>query len=68
MKISLPRIKRARLGKQHKREVIQFELHLSENLWALHYDLKYKKYEISGYNRFMIQKNGKFKQSVIGIE
>lgn len=46
--------KRARCSKQHKREVIEFELHLSKNLWALHYDLKYRRYEISGYNKFMI--------------
>ena len=46
--------KRARCSKQHKREVIEFELHLSQNLWALHYDLKYRRYEISGYHKFMI--------------
>ncbi len=37
--------KRARLGKQHKKEIIEFELNLSKNLWALHYDLKYHKYK-----------------------
>ena len=46
--------KSARCSKQHKREVIEFELHLSKNLWALHYDLKYHRYNISGYNKFMI--------------
>ncbi len=45
---------RARLSKRHKREVILFEMNLSENLWNLHYDLKYGKYKISGYNKFMI--------------
>ena len=30
--------RRARLGKRHKREVIEFEMHLGENLWALHMD------------------------------
>lgn len=46
--------KRARLCKQHKKEVIEFELNLSKNLWALHYDLKYHKYKIGGYHKFMI--------------
>lgn len=46
--------KRARQSKQHKKEVIEFELNLSQNLWSLHYDLKYHKYKISGYHRFMI--------------
>ena len=45
---------RARLSKQHKKEVIEFESHLSENLWALHYDLKYHKYKIGEYRKFMI--------------
>lgn len=45
---------RARLSKQHKREVIEFETHLSQNLWALHYDLKYHKYKIGEYRKFMI--------------
>lgn len=46
--------KRARLGKRWKNEVIDFELNLVENLWALHYDLKYHRYQMSGYHRFMI--------------
>ena len=29
--------RRARLGKRHKKEVVEFELNLSENLWKLHY-------------------------------
>lgn len=45
---------RACLCKQHKKEVIEFELNLSKNLWALHYDLKYHKYKIGGYHKFMI--------------
>lgn len=46
--------RRARLCKRHKREVIEFELNLSENLWRLHYELKYGKYEIGEYNKFMV--------------
>lgn len=45
---------RARVGKQHKREVIEFEANLSRNLWELHYQLKYRSYRIGGYRRFMI--------------
>ncbi len=46
--------RRARLGKRHKKEVIEFEAALSENLWALHYDLKYGKYVVGDYRKFMI--------------
>lgn len=46
--------RRARLGKRHKKEVIEFEMNLSENLWATHYDLKYGKYRVGGYHTFMI--------------
>ena len=46
--------KRARLCKQHKKEVIEFELNLSANLWALHYELKYQHYKIGEYRKFMI--------------
>lgn len=46
--------RRARLGKRHKAEVIQFEANLSENLWSVHYDLKYGKYKVGGYHSFMI--------------
>lgn len=45
---------RARLGKRGKREVIEFEMNLSENLWDLHYDLLYGRYEMSEYRKFMI--------------
>ncbi len=44
----------ARLGKRHKREVIDFEMHLSQNLWAMHYDLLYDRYRVGGYHCFMI--------------
>lgn len=46
--------RRARLGKRHKKEVILFESNLAENLWQLHYDLKYGRYEVSGYHKFLI--------------
>lgn len=45
---------RARLCKQHKSEVIKFEANLSRNLWQLHYDLKYHRYKIGEYRKFMI--------------
>lgn len=45
---------RARLSKRHKKEVIRFEMNLSENLWKLHYDLKYGRYKVGGYHMFMI--------------
>lgn len=46
--------RRARLGKRGKREVIEFEMNLSQNLWALHYDLLYGRYHIGEYRRFKI--------------
>lgn len=46
--------RRARLGKRHKKEVVEFELNLSKNLWELHYDLKYNRYTVGGYHKFMI--------------
>lgn len=46
--------RRARKNKRFKKEVIQFELELSKNLWALHYDLLYGKYKMDGYHKFMI--------------
>ena len=45
---------KARCGKQYKKEVIEFEAHLSRNLWALHYDLKYHRYKIQEYRKFTI--------------
>ena len=46
--------RRARLGKRGKKEVIQFEMNLAENLYSLHYDLKYGRYKVGGYHTFMI--------------
>ena len=46
--------RRARLGKRGKKEVVNFEINLSQNLWALHYDLKYGNYELGEYHKFMI--------------
>ncbi len=46
--------RRARLSKRHKKEVVAFELNLSQNLYSLHNDLKYNKYKIEGYNKFII--------------
>lgn len=46
--------RRARLGKRGKKEVIEFEMNLSKNLWGLHYDLLYNKYKIGEYRRFKI--------------
>lgn len=46
--------RKARLSKRYKKEVVEFENNLSENLWKLHYDLKYGKYEVGGYHSFMI--------------
>ncbi len=44
----------ARLGKRHKKEVVEFETLLGENLWRLHFDLRYNKYRVGGYHKFMI--------------
>ncbi len=46
--------RRARLGKRHKQEVILFENNLAENIYKMHYDLKYDRYEIGHYNSFTI--------------
>lgn len=46
--------KKARLSKRHKDEVIEFENNLCENLWKLHFELKYKKYFPSEYKKFFI--------------
>ena len=40
--------------KRSKREVIEFELNLANNLWTLHDALKNKSYHPSPYHRFMI--------------
>lgn len=41
-------------GKEHKKEVIEFQMSLGPNLWELFYELKYKKYRIEKYNKFKI--------------
>lgn len=46
--------RRARLGKRHKKEVIDFELNLSENLWKIYNELKHQEYEVGKYHMFMI--------------
>ena len=46
--------KKARRGKQNKREVIQFEFYLTENLEKLKYHLKNQTYVVRGYRRFEI--------------
>lgn len=45
---------RARLSKRWKKEVIEYEMNLSSNLYGLHYDLLYDKYQLGGYHKFMI--------------
>ena len=44
--------KRARLGKRNTREVIEFELNLSENLTRLSDSLRNHSYKVSGYYSF----------------
>lgn len=46
--------KKARLGKQTKKEVIQYELFLTEHLARLSYQLKNHTYRVSGYHKFII--------------
>lgn len=46
--------RQARIGKRWKSEVIDWEMNLSANTWALHFDLAYQRYAISGYNNFVI--------------
>lgn len=46
--------KRAASCKRSKREVIEFELNLSSNLWELIEQMKKKTYRIGGYHKFMI--------------
>lgn len=45
---------KARLSKRNKEEVINFELNTSVNIQKLYFELKYKKYNISGYKTFYI--------------
>ncbi len=46
--------KRARLGKQGKREVIDFEMNLSRNLCEISEEIKNETYHISGYYSFKV--------------
>lgn len=47
--------RRAKRGKQQwKEEVISFQLDLGRRLWELHYELKYHRYQIGEYKRFMV--------------
>lgn len=46
--------KRARLGKQGKREVIDFEMNLSQNLCEMSEEIKNESYHISGYYSFNV--------------
>ena len=45
---------RARRCKQYKKEVIAFQNNLASNLWKLHYELKYKRYNIKEYKKFYV--------------
>lgn len=45
---------KARLCKRNKKDVIQFELNLSSNLWDLYDRLHDRTYRVSGYNKFTI--------------
>lgn len=45
---------KARKSKRNKRDVIDFELSLSENLWGLYDSLKERSYVIDGYHKFNI--------------
>lgn len=46
--------KKSRRGKQNRREIINYELRLSENLQRLSYHLQRGIYRIKSYNRFII--------------
>lgn len=46
--------KKCKQGKEHKKEVIEFQANLGINLWDLYFELKYKKYKIKKYNKFKI--------------
>jgi retron-type reverse transcriptase len=41
-------------GKKHKKDVMEFSVHLSENIFNLHQDLKNKIYKHGGYHAFNI--------------
>ena len=46
--------RQAACGKRHKRDVIRFELNLSENLWHLHDELENRTYHPASYYHFTI--------------
>ena len=46
--------RRAAAGKRDKREVIEFELDLSRNLWEIIHQMENKTYRVGGYHQFMI--------------
>ena len=46
--------KKAASCKRSKREVIEFELNLSRNIWNIIKQMEDKTYRVSGYHRFMI--------------
>lgn len=46
--------KKCRLSKQHKGEVIRFEVNISENIYKIKKEILSKKYKISGYKQFII--------------
>ena len=46
--------RRARCCKQHKKDVVSFELNLTENLWKIKNALDSRSYKVSGYKKFMI--------------
>ncbi len=46
--------KEARCGKRHKKDVVEFENNLSQNLWTIKTSLENESYKIAGYNKFLI--------------
>ncbi len=46
--------KMAARGKRSKKEVIDFELDLSHNIWEIIRQMEDKSYRIGGYHKFMI--------------
>lgn len=49
--------KKAATCKRGKKEVVEFELNLSHNLWELIHRMEDKTYRIGGYHKFMIYDN-----------
>jgi RNA-directed DNA polymerase len=54
-------------GKRNKKDVIDFELDLSSNLWKLHDELESRKYRLSGYHYFQIYDPKKRKIQALSI-